>query len=266
MNNAGTTNLSCHQLSVTVPGRTLISDLTIEVRPGEILAVLGPNGVGKSLTLHTLSGLRPVQAGTVTLDGQDIGDIDRRQIATRIALLPQYTEDVFPATVFATAMLGRHPHIARFRWETIHDREIALDALLQVDLGQLAERDVTTLSGGERQRLAVAQVLTQAPRIYLLDEPTNHLDPQHQLDVLQIFSRKAQQQNSVVASLHDVNLAARYADRCLLLYGNGRWEIGDTPEVLTGDRLTELYATAMDTIAWRDTKLFIPAGPPGAAP
>jgi iron complex transport system ATP-binding protein len=261
MNNAGTTNLSCHQLSVTVPGRTLISDLTVEIRPGEFLAVLGPNGVGKSLTLHTLAGIRPTQAGTVKLDGQAIGDVDRRQIATRMALLPQYTEDIFPATVFDTAMIGRHPHIARFRWETISDRAIALDALRQVDLEELAERDVNTLSGGERRRLAVAQVLTQAPGIYLLDEPTNHLDPQHQLDVLQIFSQKTQQQDSVVASLHDVNLAARYADRCLLLYGDGRWEIGNTQEVLTGERLTELYATAMDTIPWRDTRLFIAAGP-----
>ncbi len=260
MNNAGTTTLSCHQLSVTVPGRTLVSDLTIDVKPGEFLALLGPNGVGKSLTLHTLAGIRPTQSGAVRLDGEDIGDIDRRQIATRMALLPQYTEDIFPASVFDTAMIGRHPHIARFRWESVDDREIAREALRQVDLGDLASREVNTLSGGERRRLAVAQVLTQAPQIYLLDEPTNHLDPQHQLDVLRIFSEKAQQQNSIVASLHDVNLAARFADRCLLLYGDGRWKIGDTAEVLTDIRLTELYGTEIDTIPWRNTNLFIAVG------
>jgi iron complex transport system ATP-binding protein len=263
MNNAGTSSLSCHRLSVTVPGRTLISDLTIDVMPGEFLAVLGPNGVGKSLALHTLSGIRPAQSGTVSLDGKPVGEIDRRQIAIKLALLPQYTEDIFPATVFDTAMIGRHPHIARFRWESSDDRMIALDALRQVHLEEFASRDVNTLSGGERRRLAVAQVLTQTPKIYLLDEPTNHLDPQHQLDVLQIFAQRARQKDCVVASLHDVNLAARYADRCLLLYGDGRWEVGATQDVLTGDRLTALYATAMDTVRWRDTNLFIAAGPPG---
>jgi iron complex transport system ATP-binding protein len=261
MNNAATTSLSCHQLSVTVPGRMLIDGLTFNVRPGEFLAVLGPNGVGKSLTLHTMSGIRATQSGAVKLDGKLISDVDRRQVAIKLALLPQYTEDIFPATVFDTVMIGRHPHIRRFRWETGEDRDIALDALRQVNLGDLASRDVNTLSGGERRRLAVAQVLTQSPQIYLLDEPTNHLDPQHQLDVLQIFARKARQRDSVVASLHDVNLAARYADRCLLLYGDGRWEIGDTSVVLTADRLTELYATAMDTVPWRNTNLFIAAGP-----
>jgi len=249
---------------VTVPGRTLIRDLTIDITAGEFLAVLGPNGVGKSLTLHTLSGIRPAHSGAVSLDGSNIGDVDRQRIAIRLALLPQYTEDIFPATVFDTVMIGRHPHIGRFRWESDDDRAIALDALRQVNLGDLASRDVNTLSGGERRRLAVAQVLTQSPQIYLLDEPTNHLDPQHQLDVLQIFKRKAQQGDAIVASLHDVNLAARYADRCLLVYGDGRWEVGGTSAVLTGDRLTELYATTMETVPWRNTNLFVAAGSPVA--
>ena len=187
---------------------------------------------------------------------------ERQQIATRLALLPQYTEDIFPETVFDTVMIGRHPHIGRIRWESNADREIAMDALRQVDLGELASRDVNTLSGGERRRLAVAQVLTQSPDIYLLDEPTNHLDPQHQLDVLEIFSRKTREGKAVVASLHDVNLAARYADRCLLLYGDGRWDIGNANEMLTGEHLTELYATKMDTIPWRNMNLFIAAGSP----
>jgi iron complex transport system ATP-binding protein len=262
MNDAVTTGLCCDALSVSVPGRNLLDALTVDVRPGEFLAVLGPNGVGKSLTLHTLSGIRPTQAGTVTLDGCSIADVNRQRIATRLALLPQYTEDIFPATVLDTVMIGRHPHIGRLRWESTEDRDIAMNSLRQVDLGEMAARDVNTLSGGERRRLAVAQVLTQSPGIYLLDEPTNHLDPQHQLDVLELFSRKTRQGDAVVASLHDVNLAARYATRCLLLYGDGRWEVGATKTILTGERLTGLYATTMDTIPWRDTNLFVAAGTP----
>ena len=260
MNAAPPSGLSCDALSVSVPGRNLIDTLTFGIRPGEFLAVLGPNGVGKSLFLHTLSGIRATQAGTVKLDGDPIAAIQRQRLASRLALLPQHTEDIFPETVFDTVMIGRHPHIGRIRWESNEDREIALDALRQVDLDGLVSRDVNTLSGGERRRLAVAQVLTQSPEIYLLDEPTNHLDPQHQLDVLEIFSRKTQQGNTVIASLHDVNLAARYADRCLLLYGDGRWDIGEASEILDGARLTELYATNMDTVAWRDMNLFVAAG------
>jgi len=262
MNDTGQSSLSSDELSVSVPGRTLVQDLTIDIRPGEFVAVLGPNGVGKSLTLHTLSGIRTAQSGTVKLSGMSINNVPRQQIAIHLALLPQYTEDIFPATVLDTVMIGRHPHIGRFRWESRDDREIANEALRQVDLADLASRDVNTLSGGERRRLAVAQVLTQSAQIYLLDEPTNHLDPQHQLDVLQIFSHKAAQGNTIVASLHDVNLAARFADRCLLLYGDGRWDMGETSTVLTGDRLSELYATEMDTIPWRDTNLFIATGRP----
>jgi iron complex transport system ATP-binding protein len=129
-----------------------------------------------------------------------------------------------------------------------------------MDLGDMPGRDVATLSGGERRRAALAQVLTQAPDIYLLDEPTNHLDPQHQLDVLKIFVRQAEDGAIVIASLHDVNLAARFADQCLLLFGDGRWALGEPDRILTEDRLTELYATRMESVRWRDNRLFVAAG------
>ncbi len=127
-------------------------------------------------------------------------------------------------------------------------------------LAKLADRDIFTLSGGERRRLAIAQVLTQTPHIYLLDEPTNHLDPQHQLDVLNVFAAKARGGAAVVVSLHDVNLAARFADKCLLLYGNGEWELDATTAVLNEKRLSDLYATKIETVNWRDKRLFIAAG------
>ena len=252
--------LECRDLTVAVPGRKLVGGLNLEARPGEILAILGPNGVGTSISLHTLAGLRPPVCGTTELDGRDIRRLSRQQVAVALALLPQYTEDIFPTTVFDTVMIGRHPHIGRFRWESAEDREIAAGALAQLDLADFADRDVLTLSGGERRRLAVAQVLAQSPRIYLLDEPTNHLDPQHQLDVLRLFAARAREGDTVIVSLHDVNLAARFADHCLLLFGDGRWEIGATDDVLTGERLSELYATTVETVPWRDTRVFITAG------
>ena len=260
MSETGEISLTCNKVDICVPGRSLVRQLDLRITGGEFLAVLGPNGVGKSLSLHALAGLRDPDDGQIELEGQPISGLSRQQIAARLALLPQYTEDVFPATVIDTVMIGRHPHIGRFQWESALDREIARTALQEVDLNDMAHRDIGTLSGGERRRLAVAQVLTQDPAIYLLDEPTNHLDPQHQLDVLRIFKEKARGGAAIVASLHDVNLAARFADKCLLLYGDGRWILGDTDTVLTTERLTELYATSMESVSWRDTNLFVAAG------
>lgn len=258
------TLFSCKSIRVDVSGRTLVDALEFEVGRGELLAVLGQNGSGKSLTMHTFAGLRPAASGLVFMGEHDVAAGNRQEIARQLALLPQHVDDIFPATVLDTAMIGRHPHIGRFQWESAEDFEIGRAALAAVDLEDLAKRDVLTLSGGERRRLAIAQVLTQQPDVYLLDEPTNHLDPQHQLDALRLFRERADAGAAVIASLHDVNLAVRYADRCLLLYGDGRWDLGTTDEVLDERRLTELYGTPMESVAWRSTRLFIASGAPQA--
>jgi iron complex transport system ATP-binding protein len=244
-------------ISVQVPGRELVTNLTLDVRPSEMLAVLGQNGAGKSLTLLTLAGIRAPSAGAVRLNGQPIESLNRRVVARALALLPQDDEDIFPASVLDTALIGRHPHIGRFGWESGQDHDIATRSLQLMDLGDMLDRNILTLSGGERRRLAIAQVLTQAPGIYLLDEPTNHLDPQHQLHVMHVFAEAARNGAAVVANLHDVNLASRFADRCLLLYGDGTWEAGATGDVLTADRLERLFGTAMEPVPWRGHTLFV---------
>ena len=254
------TLLSCKGLRVSVPGRVLVDELELTLNRGEFVAVLGRNGTGKTLSLLTLSGLRQPDAGDVWLDGQSVATLRRQQVARQLALLPQDTEDVFPATVLDTALIGRHPHIARLKWESSADRDIAHASLAKVGIDDLAARDVLSLSGGERRRLAIAQILTQAPNIYVLDEPTNHLDPQHQLDTLRVFRRAADDGAGIIASLHDVNLAARFADRCLLLYGDGRWEIGATDDILNEARLEQLYATPMEAVSWREGRLFVASG------
>lgn len=251
--------LECQGVSVSVPGRSLVADLDIALAPGELVAVLGRNGTGKTLSLLTLAGLRAPESGRILLAGEDISAMPRQQVARLLTLLPQDTEDVFPATVLDTTLVGRHPHIGRWRWESPDDVGSARRALAAVGIGDLESRDVLSLSGGERRRLAIAQVLAQAPRIYLLDEPTNHLDPQHQLDALRIFRGIVDEGATVLASLHDVNLASRFADRCLLLFGDGRWEIGKTDEVLSESRLEALYDTPMEALQWRDRQLFVAA-------
>jgi iron complex transport system ATP-binding protein len=239
----------------------LVEELDLELHPGEFLAVLGQNGAGKTLTMMTLAGLRAPDIGNVLLNGEDIHALPRQRVAEQLALLPQVIDDIFPATVMDTALIGRHPHIGRFQWESEEDRNIASRALEDVGLETLADRDIFTLSGGERRRLAIAQVLTQSPRVYLLDEPSNHLDPQHQLDSLRVIREAADTGASVIANLHDVNLAVRYADRCLLLFGDGRWQLGDRQDVLSPELLSELYATNMEAIPWRNQELFVATSP-----
>ena len=251
------TLLDCEGLRVSVPGRTLVDGLDLDVCSGEFVAVLGQNGAGKSLTLLTLAGLRPADAGAVRLVDRDIFLAARHWVARQLALLPQVIDDIFPATVMETALIGRHPHIGDFQWESAADLAIAARALRSMRLDTLADRDILTLSGGERRRLAIAQVLTQAPNVYLLDEPTNHLDPQHQLDALRVFRDAADAGAAVVASLHDVNLAVRFADRCLLLFGDGRWDCGRSYEILNANTLSELYSTQMEAVHWRSHDLFV---------
>jgi len=260
MSGDGKGKFSCENLRVSVPGRILVDDLNLRTAEGELIAVLGQNGSGKSMTMHSLAGLRTPETGTVFLNGRSLSATPRQEIAKQLALLPQHVDDIFPATALDIALIGRHPHIGRLNWASEHDYAVARSALEAVGLLDLSERDVLTLSGGERRRLAVAQILTQQPQIYLLDEPTNHLDPQHQLDALQLFRGKADAGAVILASLHDVNLAVRYADRCLLLYGDGRWDLGATDEILDCERLSRLYSTPMEAVCWRNHRLFVASG------
>lgn len=249
--------LACKDLEISVPGRTLVAALSMLARPGRFVAMLGRNGAGKTLTLHTLAGLRMAQAGTVTLDGALLDAIGHRERARRLALLPQAVEDPFPVTVLETALIGRHPHIDFWQWEGADDMAAARAALAAVDLGGWESRSVETLSGGERRRLAIACLLAQDPDVCLLDEPINHLDPQHQHRVLALFRSRAEAGGTVIASLHDPTLAARYADDVMMLFGDGRWAFGACDGILTGETLSELYANPTCEIAWQGQRVFV---------
>jgi iron complex transport system ATP-binding protein len=240
--------LSCRDLHIAVDECVLVAQLSLQLLPGTITAVLGRNGTGKSLTLHTLAGLRDPQQGQVLLGARTLHEHPRRERAQRLSFVPQDIEEPFPVTVLECAVSGRHPHIDFWQWETAQDYAIANAALAAVDMQHFAARNIETLSGGERRRLAIATALTQQPQIFILDEPTNHLDPQHQLQVLKLLRSKAAAGCAVIMSLHDPSLAARFADQALLLFGDSRWLHGEVAEVISAATLSELYHTPMQAI------------------
>jgi len=253
------TGLAAQGVTVHAGARQLVRDLSLAFEPGEVLAILGRNGSGKTLTLHTLAGLRAPAAGTVWLDGVALPEMSRRAVALRLGLLPQDLEDAFVTTAMETVLIGRHPHLALWQWESASDEAIAHESLAAVDMSDCAQRRTDTLSGGEQRRVAVAALLAQQPGIFLLDEPTNHLDPHHQLAVLTLFRALADSGRTVVTTLHDPTLAARFADRVLLLQGDGRWNLGSVSTALTAGALSELYLAPMIELNQGGRRVFVSA-------
>jgi iron complex transport system ATP-binding protein len=252
--------IACAQLAVGVAGRTLVRALDLGVRGGTVTCVLGCNGAGKTLTLHTLAGLRAPAAGEVTLDALALARWPRKALARRLGLLTQNTDDPFPSTVLDTVLIGRHPHIDFWRWESDADRELARTALASVGLATFADREIGTLSGGERRRVAVATLLAQNPDVFLLDEPINHLDPHHQIDVLRLLRARADSGHAVVMSLHDAGLAARFADFVLMLFGDGEWICGPAESTLTEETIARLYGLRVKQLTWANGRTFVAEG------
>ena len=242
---AGTPLLQVAGLDVVAGARLLVRALSFELRAGDFLAVLGCNGSGKTLTMHTLAGLRAAEVGEISYRGNALRGMPRRAVAREVALLPQVDSEGQTTTVLEHVLLGRHAHLATWRWSGAVDEAIACAALGSVGLQGFAHRSLDTLSGGEQRRANCALTLAQQSSVLLLDEPSNHLDPQHALAVLGVFKSRSQQGAAVIATLHDPTLAARYATHILLLLGDGRWRLGDAVQMLDPALLSELYGTAM---------------------
>lgn len=242
--------LGVQNLRVRIGSVDVCNDFTQTFSPGQCWAILGRNGSGKTTLLHSLAGLRAPQAGEVCIDDTAINRLPRRRRAQQLGLLPQDSHDTFPATVLETALLGRHPHLSPWSWEGEHDYAIARAALRQVGLAGWDARDITTLSGGERRRVALASLFAQDTDILLLDEPTNHLDLHHQIALLDLLAKRAREDGkTVIMVLHDLNLAARFADHCLLLYGDGTLCAGPVDAVLETPVLERLYGQALRQVS-----------------
>ncbi len=254
--------LEASQLEIEIGGHQVCRNLNWRVDAGESWAILGRNGVGKSTLLTALAGFRAQQGGDLSIAGLALPYVrpgeGLRAMARVRGYLSQHQFDPFASTVMETVLVGRHPHLGRWDWESAGDRRIAEAALNELDLGGFAEREVQTLSGGERQRLAVAQLLAQEPKIFLLDEPLTHLDLSHQVAVMEMFARRASKGAAIVAVLHDPGFAARYCRQALLLFGNGEWLAGPAGEVIDATNLTRLYGHPLRELCADGHRWFVP--------
>ena len=219
--------------------KTIVDDVSLVARPGEMLGILGPNGSGKTSLLRLLSGLKRPYSGTVTLDGQDLGTVRRRMIAKRVAFIEQHATTNANLKVVDIVRLGRFPHRSMFSGWTGEDDFAVNTALERTALSAKRNDSWQSLSGGEKQRVHLARALAQAPKELILDEPTNHLDVQHQIGLLRLVSEL--DVTSIIA-LHDLNHAAMFCDRLLVMKAGKIVAEGTPDEVLTRDLLWDVFS------------------------
>jgi iron complex transport system ATP-binding protein len=251
--------LACRGVRLEVGSRTLVAQLDLQVRAGECWAIVGPNGAGKTTLVATLAGLAVPASGEIAYDGVPVARLGPRERALRRGYLPQDSVDFFPATVLETALIGRHPHLARWQWESGADVARARDALAAFGLEGFDARDVRTLSGGERRRLALSALVAQDPGIFLLDEPSSHLDLGQQIAALGVITALARERGkAVVMVLHDLHLAVRFADYAIAL-GGGNARTGAAADILTAPALSELFGHRLVRVGEGAASTFIPS-------
>ena len=225
----------------------VLDDLSFEVARGSIVGLLGPNGSGKTTLLRLIAGMLPPRTGRVTLDGEPVGRLARRDLARRLAVVPQDTHPAFDFSVLDIVLMGRYPHLGAFELEGAADLEIARDALTATGTAELESRPFSTLSGGEKQRVVIASALAQASDVLLLDEPTASLDLGYQFEIAALLRRLNRERGvTMVVSTHDLNLAAALCGRVVLLKQGRMLAQGATNETLTAPNIRALYGVDAD--------------------
>ena len=234
--------IDCSYGSVTV-----LKDIQFAVKSGEFLGILGPNGSGKTTLLKSISRVLKPTKGTVLIDDLDIYKMKSLDVAKQLAVVPQTTPATFDFTSLEVVLMGRNPHMPRFKMESKEDLDIAKNSMELTRTWEFADRPITELSGGERQRVIIARALTQEPQILLLDEPTTHLDISNQLEIMDLIKHLSKTKKMlVVAVFHDFNLAARYCDSMILL-GEGKIvAVGKSDDTLTSENVKKVFN--VDTI------------------
>lgn len=224
------------------------------------MAIVGPNGTGKSTLLRCINGLLPCQQGRIYLDGHPINRLRGKRIARYLGYVPQDASSLFPFSVLDMVLLGRYPHRGHDR--TSGDIQIAMEALRMLGIEKLAMRSLDKISGGQRQKVSIARAIAQEARVLLLDEPTSNLDIMHQLEVMGLLRRLVRDNSmSVVVSVHDLNLASRYADTIILLHHGRIVAMGDPEWVLSAENIERVYRMKVEVKKLRHGLHIIPITP-----
>ena len=255
--------LKIEYLSVSYGPRKVLQAVSMEVQAGEVLALIGPNGAGKSTLIRAASGVIAVQAGKVSANGIDLLSLPAMLRARSLAVVPQAVSLPPAFTAWETVLLGRTPYLNFLGQVSEKDEQVARQALQKVDALDLRDRRVGELSGGEQQRVLLARALAQSTPILLLDEPTVHLDLQHQVNLMETVRALAHTENlAVMVALHDLNLAARYADRVVLMVAGESIAAGTPRQVLTPENISAAYSIHVRVVPhpFSDVPLVLPEG------
>jgi iron complex transport system ATP-binding protein len=240
--------LEARNASVHRGGRTILGPASVRIGAGEMTALIGPNGSGKSTLLRLFAGLWRPDGGEMLIDGKAIHRLPRKEMARRVAFVPQETQIDFAFTVSEILAMGRYAHRGRFSPQSDADRAALRSAAVYCDITQLTDRAINTLSGGERQRVLIARSLVVEPEFILLDEPTANLDIHHALDVLRLCESLSRQGKTVIVATHDFNLVTRYVTRLILLQAGLLIAEGPPEDVLVPRTIQEVFHVEAETI------------------
>lgn len=244
--------LDAHEARVVYGAATALNGVSFSLSSGELAAVVGPNGSGKTTLLRVLLGLAPLASGTAELDGRPVATWSRRALAERIAALPQREEPAFPLTVREAVLMGRWARLGPIAPVSAADEAAMRDALARCDVAGFEHRGIETLSGGEWQRVRLARALAAAPRLLLLDEPTAALDIGHEMELFELLRGLVSDGLGVLVITHQLNLAARYADRITLLDAGRTVAEGRPADVLRPEVVSAVFAWPVAVTRWQD--------------
>ena len=236
-----TASVSVENLSLSFGELSVLEDVSLAIEPGEFVGFIGPNGAGKTTLLRLISGALEPDSGAVTIGDVDVHDVPSKASSRLVSVVPQNTSLSFSVPVRDVVEMGRHPHRSRFSGPTPEDGTAVKRALERTRTAELAERPIDEVSGGQRQRVVLARAIAQETPVMLLDEPTASLDVNHQLESLELVRELVDEGRTVCAAIHDLDLAARYCDRLILLADGDIYRRGPPADVLTGDSIADVF-------------------------